>query len=316
MGKLALNNALSNLGAEVKPLPDYSSQVRHDIEYQRIQQLPNGLYVPKSSYLYQHSNLASELYFDDRPGLAIGRQESRHGVMFGKLGSLAVENFVEIVAVKPSDKPEQILGELAILQYLQDKTSFPTFRPVAYLSNEQESYLFTEFNPDIHVLGMFDWRHASELQKKAIIKEVSNGLGRLHANFLYHGDALVRNLALNSRNKFFIVDPELMVSGKDIANIIYQSGLKSHQKELLIGQLSRPMSADITSFYNSLLARAYKQSQIKTSQQILEFLTTNILQSYKEGLASGSDIKNNSLVNELYEIIEKSFRQRAEQEIL
>ncbi len=314
MGKLALNNALDEV-SEVKALPDYASQIRHDLKLQRFSRLTDGLYAPKNSDLYTNTGLPGNLMFDELPGLTLGRQESRHGVTFGKLGNLVTANCEEIVAVKQSSQPEHLLGEMATFQYLQDKTPFPTFRPVAFLSENNEGYLLTEFNPNIFVIGMFDWQHASQEQKQAIISEVSNGLGRLHANFLYHGDASVRNLALNNRNKFFVVDPELMLSGRDIVGKINQSSLTDNVNDSLIGQLARPMIVDISAYYKSLIPRAYKKNTIKTSQQILDFLKANILPAYKKGLQT-ADIDNIRLINELYQIIEETIIQRAEQEIL
>ncbi len=314
MGKLALNNALDNV-RDIKPLPDYSALIRHDLKHQRFNNLDNGLYVSKGSTLSSLITDIKKPFYDEMPGLMVGRQESRHSVSFGRLGGLAMDNYEEIVAVKQSNKPEQLLGELAMLQFLQDKTPFPTFRPVAYLSNQNEGYLFTEFNPNIFVIGMFDWQHATADQKNAIINEISTGLGRLHANFLYHGDAFVRNLAINNRNKFFIVDPELMMSGRSVVQKLGQNSLEMHEKDAAMGQLIRPMITDLSAFYKSLIPRAFKKSKLNDSQSIFDFIQTNILPGYKQGLLS-AELENINIINELYDIIEETLRQRAEQEIL
>lgn len=314
MGKLALNNSLQKIN-EVRVLKDFSLSIRHDMKPQRIPNLEDGFYAPPRSDLLQNSKVALDLFFDEMPGLSLGRQEARHQVLFGRLGSLAVSGLEQLVAVKQSSKPEQLMGELAMLQYIQDKTPFPTFRPVAYLAEEQENYLFTEFKPDIQVIGMFDWLHANDDQKKAVIAEISNGLGRLHANFLYHGDAFTRNLALNSRNKFFIVDPELMTSAQDIIKKIDYADISSEQNGQILGQLLRPMIVDVSNFYKSVIAVAYK-NQIKSNQQTLSFIKSIILPSYKIGLENGTNIKNLDLVRELYSNLDETLDQRAEQEIL
>jgi hypothetical protein len=313
MGKLALNNSLQGIN-KIRTLNDYSSLVKHNLEPQEFNNLEDGLYTPPKSEIFRNINKESDLFFEEMPGFCLGRQEARHEVLFGRLGSLALLGFEQFVAVKQSTQPKQLLGELAMLQYLQDKTSFPTFRPVAYLANNSEGYLFTEFRPDIHVIGMFDWSHAKEDQKKAVIAKIAYGLGSLHANFLYHGDASVRNLALNSRNQFFIVDPELMISGKDKLKELDYMNTKSSHNEYIIGQFLSPMIVDLSSFYRSLIPISY--NKITSSQQVFQFIKSYILPPYRDGLENSADIKNLELINELFVRLEKTIIQKADQKLL
>lgn len=317
MSRLDLNLRLQEIDY-VRELPELSGQIRHDLKHQRLDPLESGLYLVKSSSLFSTCQPAkSEYFFEDMPGLVLGRQESRHGVLFGRLGNLALSDSGEIVAVKPSDQPSQLLGELATFQYLQDKTSFPTFRPVGYLASESIDYLITEFNPSINVLGIYDWAHTSSKQKKQVVNAVSDGLGKMHANFLFHGDAFLKNLALNEKNQFFVVDPELMVSGQELArryNVLEEQNSDS-ENDTVLGSLARVMLRDIGDFYRTLAPKIYKKQNLSQAE-IFNFIASQILPEYKNGFFSASDPSFKDLTQNLYSVIEETLKQRFEQEKL
>lgn len=284
MSQNILNYELEN-GYPVKSLPNFKDEVRHDGKSTRITRaLQSGLYLAKNALDDCRIVSSKEVSFQGKEGLYIGKQNSRHSVMFGLLNSSYNSGEFQIpVAIKPSDKPEQLLAELAILQYLQQDTNQSSYAPIGYLSSASSDYLITMFNSGVSTFDVFEWNRLNSNHKIKLLGDISLGIGNLHSQFLYHGDASDKNLAIDDNNKFFIVDPEFMVSTENIASKLAKQKDFGRGTTDYVG-IRRHMNRDLTDMYSSVLHKVFGARKIKKQQDKLTYLQKYVFAPYKAAL--------------------------------
>ena len=311
-----LNYELEN-GYQVGMLPNIKNELKHNGKNVRVnKKLKSGLYLAQNALAGSRIVTSKEVSFQEKDGLYIGRQDSRHGVMFGVLNSSYRSGDFQIpVAIKPSDNPQQLLGELAILQYLQEDTGMATYYPLGYFSSESSEYLLTKFDNGVTTFDVYDWDRLNNNHKIDMLGTISKGIGALHSQFLYHGDAHDKNLSIDDKNRFFIVDPEFMVSAKDIAaNLVRQKDFGRGSAEYI--GVRRNMNRDLTDFYNSTLWKVVNPLKYKNQQDKLSYLQKYIFVPYKQSMLQNSNHKYTLFLEWLADDLLLDWQTKANNEIL
>jgi serine/threonine protein kinase len=316
MSQNFLNFELEN-GYPVNRLPNYKNEFKHNGKNTRINnRLASGLYLAQNALGSSRVVTSKEVSFQEKEGLYIGRQDSRHSVMFGLLNSSFNSGDFQIpVAIKPSDKPAQLLGELAILQYLQSETDQSTYLPIGYFSSDSSDYLITEFNNGVSTFDVYEWKRLNNGNKVKLLEEISSGIGRLHSQFLYHGDAHAKNLAIDDNNKFYIVDPEFMVSSSDIAkNLASQKDFGRGTSDYI--GIRRQMNRDLTDMYSSMLHKVFNSRKIRNQHDKLNLLNKHVFLPYKSELVEYSNSRYSYLLESLADDLLLDWQTKANNEIL
>lgn len=216
----------------VADLPDLSGHINH---FGQLTQPPvdlsPGLFLDgRVAGVYDSITTAppDSVGFMVRPGDRLGREDSHNNLFVGKLimeqfgkDALPVESHV---AVKPLPKSAPILGELAMFQYLQ-QLGIPTFQPSGLLiaKDTSHNHLLTKFNSRVETLDTVDWAELDEDERWGQLGAAVETAALVNSEVLFHGDLEIRNVAADEARETFIVDPEFMVSGRELAEIAMNS---------------------------------------------------------------------------------------------
>jgi tRNA A-37 threonylcarbamoyl transferase component Bud32 len=162
-----------------------------------------------------------QLDFIPRPLMRLGREDSRRQVFFGEMQGIRYpcnpEVSVEVaVSAVPAEEDyinhERSLHEIAMYQYLA-KMGIPTLDVLGFVrSHEPDVYGFviTRYEPDIRTLDTLDWTMMSERDAAGALSHAVDMLALLHTNYVFHGDAEFKNIAVRDTDQHpTVVDLEL-----------------------------------------------------------------------------------------------------------
>ena len=127
------------------------------------------------------------------------------------------------MAVKPTKNQAALLGELAMFQYLEE-LGMPTFKPTSFLFTDttKANHLLTRFEKPISTMDTVEWEELEADEKWFQLDFAVKTLALLHSELLFHGDLEFKNVGFDERGDLIIIDPELMVSALEMAEIISQ----------------------------------------------------------------------------------------------
>jgi len=217
--------------------------------------------------------------FENREDWAEGRRDSIQGVFFGYL-SLGQE--IETpVAIKPFLSAVTTgMHETALLMHLQDR-GLPVYEVLgASWSKEQGFTMITKFEEESRSLDNINWQKGIEfplgehLSNIDGIKQVGRTLGLLHGNGIIHGDAQIKNFAVN---------------GEEI-RIIDLAGARVVGDEHTVNDvgLGLGMFEDIMLLKDSLRSKGFISDG--TTDQIETFFDSVVSTSYRSGLFEAKGI--------------------------
>lgn len=244
---------------QVYQLPSLTEHINHSGKYTRPRvHLAEGLFLSPELISYsekEYGGRPESFTFMAQPGHRLGREKSHNEVFFGKLLSHwhANGNLHEAqVAVKPTKNHAALLGELAMFQYLND-LGMPTFTPTSFLvpENDGTSHLLTRFEKPIATMDTVEWDELETAEKWLQLDSAVKTMALLHSELLFHGDLEFKNVGFDERGELIIIDPELMVSALEMAEIASQG---SNAEEVRTAQirLKQSMSNDFTSVCRSI----------------------------------------------------------------
>jgi tRNA A-37 threonylcarbamoyl transferase component Bud32 len=237
--------------------------------------------IPKLEQVYWLTDKAPEtghghIYgsrFENNEEWLEGRRDSIQGVFFGYI---ALGNEIETpVAVKPFlSNLKYGVHETALLMHLQKK-GLPVYEVLGAAWSKDQGYtMITKFEEDSKSLDNIVWRKGIEaplsdhLTNLEAIKQVGRTLGLLHGNGIIHGDAQIKNFAVNG-DEVRIVD---LAGARVVAD---ESSVD--EVKLRIG-----MYEDVMLFLDSLKSRGFIGDG--TIDQKLSFFDSSIATSYRSGL--------------------------------
>lgn len=245
---------------QVYGLPDFQQTINHAGKYTRPSlRLGAGLFLGQTLLQADEQAVAvrpDAFTFKAQPGHRLGREKSHNEVFFGKLTTawtreMSMRRKEAHLAVKPTKNREAMLGELAMFQYLID-LNIPTFKPSGILTTPSSgNYLMTHFEKPVATMDTVEW---SELEPNEMWEQVDfavKTMALLHGRMLFHGDLEFKNVGFDERGDLIVVDPELMVSARDMAEIARDG---TDEQEVLSAQIriKQSMSNDFTSVCRSI----------------------------------------------------------------
>lgn len=313
--------------SDIKPIPDLSEQVNHRGKYQNPDvQLDPGLYLA-ADYTYNLPRVPDAITFFGQPANRLGREDSHNYVFFGKLLCHWFREFdaqaEHQVAVKPYNRqrPYTNLGELAMHQYIQ-KLGLPTLEPVGLLAlpgEEKRSYLLTKFRPSVATMDTIDWWELDEEEKWQRLDVAIDTLVLLHSNLLFHGDFKFRNVGFGERGEVVIVDPELMVSGKEYADeaLAELDGDPLQPRpsfDMLRGKMSSDFSALTDSIQELVLTTLPKRERPRNDMARHKEYKRRLYGPYRERLAA-SDSEYKGLLLRVFDDMVRVKKLRASGEM-
>jgi hypothetical protein len=222
----------------------------------------------------------------------VGRENSRNNVIFGGLSAEWVDGagYKTDVAVKPAEVHPHLLGELAMLQYMQS-LGIRSLEPEGYLVGETASdsrdYLITRFNGPIDTMDNIDWDELDSDEQWGQAGLAIETLALLHSNLLFHGDLEFKNIGLGETGEAVVVDPEYMVSALDLADAVKENPGTSQSEAKLI-RLRQLMSRDFgkacSSIGSCILNSLPPESRPRNDSARLKLLNRRIYKPYKAAL--------------------------------
>jgi len=218
--------------------------------------------------------------FEHKDEWAEGRRESVQGVFFGYL---ALGNEVETpVAVKPFLSAISTgAHETALLIYLQDK-GLPVYEVLgASWSEDQGFAMITKFEEDSRSLDNIDWEKGIEAPLSAHltnldgIKQVGRTLGLLHGNGVIHGDAQVKNFAVNGAEVRLVdlAQAEIVATSDAVNETKLRVGMRNDLSLLIEsihskGFIKGGTAAQQESFFDSVIATSYQSGMFEAGEEI------------------------------------------------
>ena len=244
---------------QVQILPNLTEHVNHSGKYTRPKvSLTPGIYLSPGIISFAEDNYGARpdsFTFMTQPGHRLGREKSHNEVFFGKLLSHweSEEAILESqVAVKPTKNRAALLGELAMFQYLEE-LGMPTFQPTSFLLTEttEATHLLTRFEKPVATMDTVEWDELESEEKWMQVDFAVKTMALLHSELLFHGDLEFKNVGFDERGDLIIIDPELMVSALEMAEIVSQ-GRDSREVNSAEIRLKQSMSNDFTSVCKSI----------------------------------------------------------------
>jgi len=183
--------------------------------------------------------LPDRFQFVQHSALSVGREDSRHEVVFGDVYTKRFtneEDKVLRVAVKPfrgRERVDLLAQELAMFQELG---AVGLEHPVelGLLKDKSDRYLITEFKPEMISLDSIDWKNIDKDTEEHTINRALSSLANLHSYGLAHGDASPRNISIQpNMNEDWFVDLEYGVGVENTANIL--SSIKNDLRDFYYG---------------------------------------------------------------------------------
>jgi hypothetical protein len=242
--------ALSDVrAADIRPLPDLSSQINHDGKTVTPSLPGQGL------YLDQQLGLGADqagYAFNLRPGARIGKEDSHNGVFFGPLDRDGV-NVAEVAVKRNAESPTANLGEIALHQHMQN-LGIPTLRPAGILTEGDpltRSYLMTHAEAPIKTLDGIEW-HTLDVEERWLEADKAlDIMAMLHPHLLFHNDLDLRNVAFKETGNVVVVDPELMVSALGTADVAL-SEIAAEDRGPAFNRIVQLLGSDFGSLTQSL----------------------------------------------------------------
>lgn len=283
---------------QVYPMLTISDQLVHNGKYPRPDvKVGNGLFLDTAYLGWATTGVfperkPSSVEFNVQPGHRLGREDSHNQVFFGRMmlrGMYQPDAEVEAhVAVKPTEKREALLGELAMLQYL-GQIGVSTFKPIGLLvtPGDWPDHLITRFEKGVATMDTVEWRYLEDDEKWSQLEPAIGTLSQLHSNMLFHGDLEFKNVAFDETGKLIIVDPELMTSAAE-AGLTALHSSDPVETERAIHLIKRKMSQDFSSVCKSIesLMMRYMPGEVKTMAELpkLKLLKKKLFEPYREAL--------------------------------
>lgn len=299
-------------GEPILSLPDVTAFINHDgHECEPDLDFKAGLYLADQlrGSSKDNNSISDNIAFSVQPSHRLGREVSHNKVFFVNLTSednsdsqLLID---EHIAVKPIPKLAPLLGELAMFQYMQT-VNIPTFQPVgALLSDKGPHHLLTRFEQPIDTMDTLDWKEMDYDEKLFQLRYAIDTAVLLHTKLLFHGDLEFKNVGFNEVGEIFVVDPEVMRSGADIARAYYASDneVARHRE---VSKLSKRMSSDFTdichSIDNFIFSDSPEQLKLRQDQAKFKVYKHHLFAPYREKIAA-TDSEHRNLLLEAYDLM-------------
>lgn len=210
---------------QIYSLPDLTEHINHRGKHKAPEiKLADGLFLDRSQ-LSAPSGVPEAkpegFGFILKKALRVGREMSRNKVFMGEVTAEWFEHDHSDsmdVAVKPLVNRKALLGELAMLQYM-NSMGIPTFRPTGFIFNKKasRSHLLTEFQGPVETIDTWDWKRMDMGEQWEMFTYSVETAAMLNSSLLFHRDLQPRNIATDDRNRIVIVDPEFTVSALELA---------------------------------------------------------------------------------------------------
>lgn len=191
-----------------------------------------------------------------KPEWSEGRTDCVHNLTFGmqELSMDSGESFSLPIAVKPYDlEHSALIHELASFRYINGLGVMESFHPVGvWVDDKGSSYLLSHFEPAVISLDNVDWDQngRSPLQEYFTLLDAlersAQILSRLHAAGFIHGDAQIKNMAVDYR-------------GVRLVDLTTMRLLSSSEEERP-GDLMRAMYRDISTLIESVDAKGFLEA--------------------------------------------------------
>lgn len=274
-------------------LPNLEEQIRGDVKYVKVDTgYDSGLLLSSTEEADEELGKVINGAFQPRPGHRLGREQSHNVVFFGQL-VLARELGNESISVAVKSREHKdgraLAGELALFQRL-GRVGLKTFNPVGLLHGDEAQHLLTEFDGPVTTMDVIEWKDLTLDEAWCEVKKAVDTMALLHSNMLFHGDLEFRNVAFNQSNETVIVDPELMVSGEQLFEPLFDAGMvleteEQHQAETqLVRQVSREFSAVCKSIDEMILPLYPRDQRPRTPEQRLKAYKKHLFEPYKDRL--------------------------------
>jgi hypothetical protein len=253
------NGVMTTPGTSIYRLPDLSQHINHAGKYTRpAVTLRPGFFIDHGVLGLDEigpNSMPDTLGFLTQPGNRLGREDSHHHVFFGKLQMENGSNLTEAqVAIKPFDanRRDALLGELAMFQYLNG-LNIPTFQPagVLALGPEKSDHLLTLFDGPVATMDTIDWYELDTDEKWLQLGYAIDTAVELQSKMLFHGDLEFKNVAFDETGQRRIVDPELMISARDIGETIL-SRPDDPERQRAMHRLKQLLSSEFTAICSSI----------------------------------------------------------------
>lgn len=178
------------------------------------------------------------------PGLQLGAADSKHGVLFGDVDVISPDGMSTVrAAIKPFIAETDGYGESdsdAAIREQNNLTTviergFDTYRPLAIAKDGDNTYLITEYRPEIETMDNADWslppsdpRYETEVVPNLAF--IADSMAKMHAAGIFHGDAQIKNFAKSDTGGQVVVDME----DATITSDAYQTGALLEQGDDVI----------------------------------------------------------------------------------
>lgn len=242
--------------------------------------------------------------FEHHDEWAEGRRDSVQGVFFGYLA--LGEEIETPVAVKPFLSATSAgVHETALLMHLKDR-GLPVYEVLgASWSRDQGYTMITKFEEESRSLDNINWQKGVEdplrdhLTNIDGIKQVGKTLGLLHGNGVIHGDAQIKNFAVNGDEIRVIDLAGARVVGDHADVNETQLGLGMYNDIMLLrdslsgrGFISDATEEQISTFFDSIVSTSYKAGLFEARGVVedridLRGLVTYVLQKVKLSIKAG-----------------------------
>ncbi len=239
------------------------------------------LWITDEAPAYGHEIIESSI-FENKPNWAKGREDSVQGVFFGEL--VLGQEFEVPVAVKPFLTAVSTgAHETAMLLDLESK-GLRVYRVLGIAWSINHGFaMITGFEEESKSLDNVDWDKGLNepiggyLTNLEAIEQVGQSLGLMHANGIIHGDAGVKNFAVNGSE---VVLTDLAQARSTIREdgyvdeIALQSGMYRDLERFvddLVGRgfLSGANDEEWGSFFVNVIAPAYRSGLYKANGERL-----------------------------------------------
>lgn len=243
----------------VTALPDLTGYIKHSGTFPRPElELGTGMAVDYQLLAEQGAPdefIIDNQVFFNKPPHRLGRENSHNKVFFGLLlaNGTGVEAPIGLdvaVKTKPIEKVSALLGEVAMFQYLQS-IGIPTFRPYALLRTNDNIHFLTETQQNVDTMDTIEWKSLDLPERWVQMDYAIQTLALLHSNMLFHGDSEFKNIAFGDLGDIVVVDPELMVSCIELAEMYLHGSDERIRKSAFI-RIKQCMGSDFSDLTNSI----------------------------------------------------------------
>lgn len=303
---------------QVYGLPDLTEHINHGGFYSRPSlRLAAGMFLDRTVLRSQTGEKPQSFGFEVQTVNRLGREDSHNHVFFGKLTAKAGESErpAELqVAVKPARNREALLGELAMFQYLRS-LSIPTYEPTGFLvtDNVVRDHLLTRFQGPIATLDNVEWRDLEHEERWTQFSYAIDTAAMLNSQLLFHGDLEGRNIAWDDVGDTFVVDPELMVSALEVADIAIET-TDEQERQRAITVLKQKMSHEFTNTCKSveeyIFANAVDEQRPRTEIAKFKEYNKRLFKPYREALIE-RDSDHLSVLLDVYDLMVRDKKHRA-----